>query len=464
MSSTLLLADDSVTIQRVIELTFQNEDIRVIATSDGESAIQRIDADPPDIVLADVGMPKQDGYAVSAHVKNTPMLRKIPVLLLTGAFEPVDEDKARASGCDGILVKPFEPQQLIGRVKELLAGGVPATPARPFEISAKRPAPVPVPMLAVPSPPAAVPRPAAVPAPAAVVPQPRPPQLSPAPVPVAPPHQVRAPVPPAIALPAPAAKLGPAPKPVGPVPHTDPPDMEASFQREFDQLDAAFAQLDPEPAAAALDDETASDFARDLDLYRSTGDPSDPADPGDRIHPVAAASNTRAERVDRGDRAFADWDLPDLPPMDGTGSADAASAPSTLNLRGASPPPYPDEPNWGAPPTPVAPPAPATPPVQPVHLARPIEDEVIAPEVPAPAPAPGRRVSMAGAFAALLAAEQAQPGPTPSAGAGITMSETTVEEVVRRVLSRMTDDTVKRIVHDTAERLIKEEIEKIKEQ
>src|SRR3990172_7900351 len=99
MTPTLLLADDSVTIQRVIELTFANEDVRVVATSDGETAIQRIDADPPDIVLADVGMPKLDGYAVAAHVKNTPLLRNIPVLLLTGAFDPVDEDKARASGC-----------------------------------------------------------------------------------------------------------------------------------------------------------------------------------------------------------------------------------------------------------------------------------------------------------------------------------------------------------------------------
>jgi CheY-like chemotaxis protein len=123
MPYKLLLADDSVTIQRVIELTFADEDVKVIAVGDGQTAIDRITADPPDIVLADVGMPARDGYEVAAFVKNTPDLAHIPVLLLTGAFEPVDEARASAVRCDGVLAKPFEPQLLIGRVKELLGGG-----------------------------------------------------------------------------------------------------------------------------------------------------------------------------------------------------------------------------------------------------------------------------------------------------------------------------------------------------
>src|ERR1700688_3892885 len=121
MPRTLLLADDSVTIQRVIELTFADEDIDVVAVSDGDQAIARLDAMPPDIVLADVGMPGKSGYEVAAYVKQTPRLAHIPVVLLTGAFEPVDEAKAAAAGCDGVLAKPFEPQLVIGRVKELLA-------------------------------------------------------------------------------------------------------------------------------------------------------------------------------------------------------------------------------------------------------------------------------------------------------------------------------------------------------
>jgi CheY-like chemotaxis protein len=117
---TLLLADDSVTIQRVIELTFADEDIDVIAVSDGDQAIARLDTVPPDIVLVDVGMPGKTGYEVAAYVKKSPQLSHIPVVLLTGAFEPIDPAKAAGAGCDGVLAKPFEPQQVIGRVKELL--------------------------------------------------------------------------------------------------------------------------------------------------------------------------------------------------------------------------------------------------------------------------------------------------------------------------------------------------------
>jgi CheY-like chemotaxis protein len=120
MPQTLLLADDSVTIQRVIELTFADEDITVLAVSDGDQAIARIDSNPPDIVLVDVGMRGRSGYEVARHIKQSAGLKHIPVLLLTGAFEPVDDAKAAEVGCDGVLAKPFEPQLVIARVKELL--------------------------------------------------------------------------------------------------------------------------------------------------------------------------------------------------------------------------------------------------------------------------------------------------------------------------------------------------------
>ena len=120
MPHTLLLADDSVTIQRVIELTFADEDVTVVAVGDGNQAVARLDATPPDIVLADVDMPGRDGYAVARHVRDTPALSRIPVLLLTGAFDPVDDAAVNACGADGVLIKPFEPQHVIARVRELL--------------------------------------------------------------------------------------------------------------------------------------------------------------------------------------------------------------------------------------------------------------------------------------------------------------------------------------------------------
>jgi CheY-like chemotaxis protein len=118
----LLLADDSVTIQRVVELTFSGEDVQVVTVGDGEQAIARIPVERPDIVLADIGMPKRSGYDVSAFVKGRADLSHIPVLLLAGAFEPVDDARALLVKCDGVLVKPFEPQQVVSRVRELVEG------------------------------------------------------------------------------------------------------------------------------------------------------------------------------------------------------------------------------------------------------------------------------------------------------------------------------------------------------
>jgi len=140
----LLLADDSVTIQRVIELTFADEDVEVLAVGDGQQAIERVQSDRPDIVLADVGMPERDGYEVAAFIKGNPQLAHIPVLLLTGAFEPVDEVRARAVGCDGVLVKPFEPQMVISRVRDLLAGNRDTDSLASFGQSAPEPVRVPV--------------------------------------------------------------------------------------------------------------------------------------------------------------------------------------------------------------------------------------------------------------------------------------------------------------------------------
>jgi CheY-like chemotaxis protein len=126
MPKTLLLADDSVTVQRVVELTFAHEDIRVVSVSDGRRAVQALDADGADIVLVDVEVPEIDGYGVAAHIRRSEKLRDIPVLLLAGALGPVDEARARDLGCSGVLTKPFEPQVLVKRVKDLLTGGPPA--------------------------------------------------------------------------------------------------------------------------------------------------------------------------------------------------------------------------------------------------------------------------------------------------------------------------------------------------
>jgi len=152
---TLLLADDSITVQRVIALTFANEQIRVVAVSDGTQAVERMKTLHPDIVLAGTVLPRVNGYDLAKHMRTIPGLRNVPVLLLTGAFETVDEEKLKASGANGILEKPVEPNNVIARVKELLGLKSEAKPATAGRVvtsadgSAETPLPVATPPRAV---------------------------------------------------------------------------------------------------------------------------------------------------------------------------------------------------------------------------------------------------------------------------------------------------------------------------
>ena len=119
----LLLADDSVTIQKVIDLTFADEGVRVVAFNNGQEAIDHLEELAPDIVLADVFMPGKTGYEVCEYVKENEKLKHIPVMLLVGSFEPFDEAEARRVGADDILTKPFQSiRRLIDRVGALVSG------------------------------------------------------------------------------------------------------------------------------------------------------------------------------------------------------------------------------------------------------------------------------------------------------------------------------------------------------
>ncbi|MGH9318716.1 MAG: response regulator, partial [Vicinamibacteria bacterium] len=132
MGHKILLADDSITIQKVIELTFSDEDFELHTVGNGQKAIDEIRSIMPHIVLCDIIMPEKNGYEVCEFIKTSADLKHIPVLLLTGAFEPFDQERARTAGCDGFLAKPFEPQTLISKVKELLARAPVASAPKPF--------------------------------------------------------------------------------------------------------------------------------------------------------------------------------------------------------------------------------------------------------------------------------------------------------------------------------------------
>ena len=120
MPKKILLADDSITIQKVVELTFSDGDYEVTAVNNGAKAIQKLAEMRPDIILSDIIMPEKNGYEVCEYVKSHPEYRNIPVILLTGTFEPFDPDRADKAGCDAVVTKPFESQSLIHKVEELV--------------------------------------------------------------------------------------------------------------------------------------------------------------------------------------------------------------------------------------------------------------------------------------------------------------------------------------------------------
>jgi CheY-like chemotaxis protein len=126
----ILVADDNSNIQKMVGLALKDQGIDVVAVGNGEAAVRKISDIRPDLVLADVFMPVRNGYEVCKYVKDDPTLSHIPVILLVGAFDPLDEQEAQRVGADGVLKKPFvPPDPLISMVKSaLLRAGVPLGP------------------------------------------------------------------------------------------------------------------------------------------------------------------------------------------------------------------------------------------------------------------------------------------------------------------------------------------------
>jgi CheY-like chemotaxis protein len=494
VTHTLLLADDSVTIQRVIELTFADEDVQVIAVSDGDQAIERLEASPPDIVLADIGMPGRNGYEVAKYIKQSPRLAHIPVVLLTGAFEPVDQARASEAGCDGVLAKPFEPQLVISRVKDLLAKRREADHVSPVpsrETAADAPPPE-IAAPAVPPPAPAVVQPldyfdrldaafskfSNAPAPEAVK-APDPSAASPPPVDIdwfgaartdtaAPAPEWDVPQPPAVVEPPDLPLSFSAREPHEPESHESPaaPDVPLAASllepvgRHEPVVEAA-AVDEPLPAAeppAVEEAPVAPAFAAWLAASSESApvahgaapavSPFDVAATAHRVAPVE--DDSPVEDVTRVEHSAPHEDAPVV--------AAFVAEPETLpepiaasDIAEAAP-----SPQWAAPPEPVAEAAPVVTPT----LAAP------------PTPAVHALPSLADAFATLLAAEKeegrpaiAPTWPVSAPSSSLTQDEV-VEQVTRRVLDHLSDrvvrETVADLVSSIAERLVREEIERIK--
>jgi CheY-like chemotaxis protein len=140
----ILVADDNSNIQKMVGLALKDHGIEVVAVGNGEAAVRKISDIRPDLVLADVFMPVRNGYEVCQYVKNDPALAHIPVILLVGAFDPLDEQEAQRVRADGVLKKPFvPPDPLISMVKSALvragiahAGFAPPKPVQEAPVEA----------------------------------------------------------------------------------------------------------------------------------------------------------------------------------------------------------------------------------------------------------------------------------------------------------------------------------------
>ena len=123
MGKKVLLADDSITIQKLVEMAFADTDFILVSVSDGQQAVDRLAEVSPDIILADAIMPHLDGYEVCRYVKSKPEFAQIPVVLLTGRFQPFDQAKAEEVHIDGRVVKPFVQEQLVDLINRLTGKG-----------------------------------------------------------------------------------------------------------------------------------------------------------------------------------------------------------------------------------------------------------------------------------------------------------------------------------------------------
>jgi hypothetical protein len=368
-------------------------------------------------VLADVGMPERDGYEVAAFVKRTPHLAHIPVLLLTGAFEPVDEQRASAVGCDGVLAKPFEPHMVITRVKELLAD-VPSQrpPAlrRTEDLGGALLTAAPLSAIPVMSDPMSEPLPVALSVPESRV------------------KTVE------LGLPAPTAQSGPG---------------EPTRPRESSELTAppGEAIIDPDAGVTPAPSEPMRELSLDSGVRISRRTPI--AVPGFGTPPPPQGGGTLDDYFDRLDAAFAT--LHQAPATQAPDDSPSASVDEPFDQASSIP-----QPTAGGFPDVTLPDADA------LRMAA-------RPAAGAPAPQPAPTPVLAQAFSALFAAEHGDgdaaagvPSYYEVPAASQVSTEDLVERVTEQVLQRLSDrvvrETVADIVSRVAERLVRDEIDRVK--
>ena len=135
---TVYFIDDSATMREVMKIAFRREKIGVVICNDALIALNRIEEAEPDVVITDVIMPKKNGFEVCQFIKEHPRLSKTPVVLLSGVVNREVTEEALRVKADELIRKPFQPQDLIARVKQLIALKHPPEPALPPAVASDR--------------------------------------------------------------------------------------------------------------------------------------------------------------------------------------------------------------------------------------------------------------------------------------------------------------------------------------
>jgi CheY-like chemotaxis protein len=416
MAKKILLADDSITIQKVVELTFSDGDYEVTAVNNGAKAIQKLSEMRPDIILSDIIMPEKNGYEVCEFVKSHPDYRTIPVILLTGTFEPFDPDRADKAGCDAVVTKPFESQSLIHKVEELIDAARSNASTAPSKAMAE----------ALPPPPAAAPAPSAPAAPESEIfgASPPPEQFS---------GETRA------------------------FPRMSFEDL--SKESTTEKVPAQPAPPAPSPwdeQPAAFSGETRAFPRMNFDEMQRTSQPPAPAPAPEPESPFGASPP--AESFSGETRAFPKLSFDDLEKS----TAPPAPEPPKAPAMESAPSPWGDQPSFpratfdeieGPPSQKVAPPpSPASP-----------WEESSAPSAPASAPPTEMPAAEELPFTAPKSQEPAIS--PPASGNGMDLTDEQIDRIARRVVQLMSDQVVRNIawevIPDLAEMVVKERIREL---
>lgn len=119
--SRILVVDDSNTSLLLTKMLLSQEPYEVVTAKDGLEAMDRAMAQSPDLILLDVVMPKMDGFEVCRELRARDQTRDIPILMVTTRGEALQVEEGYRAGCSDYICKPFDPSELLAKVKSYLA-------------------------------------------------------------------------------------------------------------------------------------------------------------------------------------------------------------------------------------------------------------------------------------------------------------------------------------------------------